>query len=193
MQTPSHAVVSLFLCRKSENWKQTLAVVFGAFVPDINMFLFYGYQKWIGTPEETIWSTTYFEEHWQLFFDWFNSIPIYVALAALAYWLDRRVLFLIASSALVHVLCDLPVHNDDAHRHFLPFSHWRFVSPVSYWDPQHYGIIAASVEYITAVSMCVFLSFGKFAKSVRVSAGTNLALYVVVGGFVLSLLMRRWL
>ena len=55
-------------------------------------------------------------------------------------WKTRRYLWLaLFSSMLLHVLGDLPVHHDDAHRHFFPFSDWRFASPVSYWDPAHYG------------------------------------------------------
>ena len=49
-------------------------------------------------------------------------------------------------SMVGHSLLDLPVHNDDAHRHFFPFSNYRFISPFSYWDPNHYGRIVAFVE-----------------------------------------------
>ncbi|MFT5443587.1 MAG: hypothetical protein ACI8W3_002637, partial [Myxococcota bacterium] len=33
----------------------------------------------------------------------------------------------------MHVALDLSLHNADAHRHFLPLSHWQFEGPVSYW------------------------------------------------------------
>jgi len=35
----------------------------------------------------------------------------------------------------LHALFDFPLHHDDGHRHFWPFSEFRFDSPVSYWDP----------------------------------------------------------
>ena len=52
---------------------------------------------------------------------------------------------------------DLPLHNDDAHRHFFPFSDWRFSSPVSYWDPQHYGYWASLVEFSCVLLASIFL------------------------------------
>ena len=177
MQTPSHIAVSLLLWSDSVNWKQTCAIVTGAFFPDVTMFVFYGYQKAIGSTESDIWNTLYFEESWQLFFDVFNSIPIFLLLAIVGYLTRQRILFLVSASALVHVLCDLPVHNDDAHRHFLPFSNWRFISPLSYWDPKHFGIYVMVTELLAAVSSCIYLTLGDFARSVRVSAAVNLALY----------------
>ena len=58
-------------------------------------------------------------------------------------WKSAAIIFL---SMIVHDFCDLPLHNDDAHRHFLPFSHYRFISPVSYWDPKYYGQFVAFGE-----------------------------------------------
>jgi hypothetical protein len=49
-------------------------------------------------------------------------------------------------SLVCHSLLDFPVHHDDAHRHFFPFSNYRFFSPFSYWDPNHYGRIVALIE-----------------------------------------------
>ena len=191
MQTPTHVAISLFLWRHSDNWKATLAVVSGAILPDLNMFIFYAYQKIIGSSESDIWTTFYFEEHWQLFFDWFNSIPIFLALAMIAYWRRWRIMYLIAASALVHVLCDLPVHNDDAHRHFLPISHWRFIGPVSYWDPKHFRLVAASIEFVMAVAMCGYTGFAKFTQSIRVAGKINLSLYVFAGVAITWFLLSR--
>ena len=191
MQTPAHVAISLFLWRSSENWKQTLAIVSGAILPDLNMFFFYGFQKLIGSSESDIWGKLYFQPEWQLFFDLFNSIPIYAVVAMIAYWIDRRLLFLLATSSLIHCLCDLPLHNDDAHRHFLPLSNWRFISPVSYWDPQHFGIVAAIVELVVAVAAAVYLSVGQFSHSIRWSSCIVLAVYVSVAILVLVWLINR--
>ena len=79
---------------------------------------------------------------------------------------------------MLHAFGDLPVHHDDGHCHFFPFSEWRFASPVSYWDPHHYGnwfglleigaVIAASWYMIrqsavlrpwVAVTLVVYLLF----------------------------------
>jgi len=51
------------------------------------------------------------------------------------------------------------VHNDDAHRHFFPFSNYRFISPFSYWDRNHYGSIVSFVEMLL-VLLSTFRLFG---------------------------------
>ena len=191
MHTPAHLAASLLVWRKAANWKETLAVVAGAIIPDASMFVFYGYQKLIGSAESDIWGSYYFLDHWQWFFDVFNSIPVFILLAATAFYSKQRILFLISASALVHVLCDFPLHNDDAHRHFLPLSNWRFKSPVSYWDPKHFGIYAASVEFIFAIASCIYLSIGKFKRSVRVTALINLSLYILAIVAVTAYLLLR--
>lgn len=178
MQTPSHVAFSLFFWRHVPNCKETLAVVFGAILPDLAMFVFYGYQKMVGSKEMDIWQTLYFQEGWQWFFDVFNSIPIFFVLAVVCYFNGWRIGFLISASALLHVLCDFPVHNDDAHRHFLPFSNWRFMSPLSYWDPKHYGVYAMIAEFILAVLACITISSQKNVKSIRIAGYVTLSLYI---------------
>jgi hypothetical protein len=57
----------------------------------------------------------------------------------------------------MHVALDLSLHNADAHRHFLPLSHWQFESPVSYWDPAHYGVFGAGLEVVCIRAASVVL------------------------------------
>ncbi|MEM9412074.1 MAG: hypothetical protein AAGA30_13235, partial [Planctomycetota bacterium] len=158
-----------------------------AILPDFTMFLFYGYQKVVGAEERDIWETLYFQEHWQIFFDVFNSIPVYGFLAIICYFCGWRISFLLCASALLHVVCDLPVHHDDAHRHFLPFTNWKLISPISYWDPEHYGLPFALAESLSAISVCIYLVRKSYARSIKVAAGINLLLYtlaIVLGLFV---------
>ena len=58
---------------------------------------------------------------------------------------------------LLHSLGDFPLHHDDAHRHFFPFSDWRFISPISYWDPAHYGNWASLLEIFAVLAISIFL------------------------------------
>ena len=55
-------------------------------------------------------------------------------------------------SMALHVGLDFLTHHDDAHRHLLPFSDWRFASPVSYWDPAFYGTWFAAAELLLVVA-----------------------------------------
>jgi len=146
MNTPAHAILNLAVLGRDER-RQAVPVLAGAVVPDLPIFGFYAWQKLVaGNPESAIWGTLYFRPEWQMFFDLFNSVPL-----ALVGWIVARVrglpaLGAFSLSVLLHAACDLPVHHDDGHRHFLPFSHWRFESPLSYWDPRHYGMLGAGLE-----------------------------------------------
>ena len=63
-----------------------MPIALGAILPDLPMLLFYAYQKvWLGTPERTIWSESYYLAGWQAFFDVFNSLPLMMLAALVAY------------------------------------------------------------------------------------------------------------
>lgn len=73
---------------------------------------------------------------------------------------------IVAASMLLHVAVDLPLHGEDAHRHFYPLSDWRFVSPVSYWDPARYGRIVAPFELLLVAILSALIY-----RRVRTPAG----------------------
>ena len=66
-------------------------------------------------------------------------------------------LLIFGAAALTHVLGDFPVHNDDAHVHFWPFTDWRFHSPVSYYQSAHYGGVFRPFEMILDVCLAAYL------------------------------------
>jgi len=70
-----------------------------------------------------------------------------IALAAFFAWRAgaTQALAFLASMAL-HCLVDLPLHREDAHAHFWPLTSWRFLSPISYWDPRHGGSFFLAFE-----------------------------------------------
>ena len=105
-------------------------------------FAFYAWQKIVVRASEAeIWSEIYFWPGWQLLFDVPNSIPVALLAALIAWRLELARTTAFFASVVVHCLGDLALHHDDAHRHFLPLSDWRFASPVSYWDPAHFGCV----------------------------------------------------
>ena len=189
MNTPAHIAASLLVWRKQPGWKSTAAIAFGAALPDLPMFGFYIYQKVVGSTEREIWSELYFTDDWQLLFDIFNSIPVAILAMAILVRLNRPILWLVAASALLHLLCDLPVHHDDAHRHFLPFTNWRFRSPISYWDPRFFGRQFAAIELLFAIGTSLYLLLRGEHVPMRIAGGVNLALYF----FGLMLLGILWL
>lgn len=178
MTTPAHAALSLIVLGRSE--RNALPVALGAVAPDVPMLVFYFWERLVrGVSEGRIWSERYFDPGWQVVFDIPSSIPLLgIALCILLVLIGRRSTVghipsagvaaaprpakltasaLFVASMIVHALGDLPLHREDAHRHFFPFSDWRFTSPVSYWEPDHYGGYVAVAEIVLVLAVSVFL------------------------------------
>ncbi|PZD74333.1 hypothetical protein C1752_01259 [Acaryochloris thomasi RCC1774] len=155
MNTPAHIVINLLcLGRSGQGLKP---IVTGALLPDAPMLVFYLVEKLRGTSEQDIWRHAYYQPHWQNFIDIFNSIPLVVLGMAIMVAAGSVTGLILGASMLLHLLEDLPVHHDDAHRHFFPLSNWRFESPISYWDSNHYGGIVSALEIVAVIVGCIFL------------------------------------
>jgi len=160
MNTPSHLILNLAVgTRVARSSAERWAVAVGALLPDAPMFVFYAWNRGVlGMPEAVIWEQLYFESAgWRALFDGFNSFPILAAVLALCWWREHRVGALVAGSAILHCLCDLPIHHDDGHRHFFPLSDWIYASPVSYWDPAHHGAWISAIELAVVAAAARFL------------------------------------
>ena len=140
----------------------------------------------MGQPEELVWREIYFTPFWQGIGMIVNSIPLYSLIALMGWWLRQPLILILALSALLHLSLDFPFHNDDAHAHFWPLTTWRFESPLSYWDPDHFGLWAAAAEFLLALVLIVMLwrRFpGPFPRAGLVVA---LAAYVAVPAYFIS-------
>ena len=104
----------------------------------------------------------------------------------MAFFAKARLWLLFFLSMGVHILADFPLHHDDAHRHFSPLSDWRFESPVSYWDPAHYGVLMSSLEAVAVAIGCVVLF-----KCVRTLATRTLV--TLVAGSYMAYFGFAWL
>lgn len=184
MNTPAHAILNLCLLGRKEKPSLATPILFGAFLPDMPMVFFYGYVKLIqNIPEQVIWSETYFKPFWQNIFDIFNSLPLILVAMAVALFQKSPWFFAFFSSMAFHVFGDFPFHHDDAHRHFLPFSHWRFASPVSYWDPQHYGQYVSLLEASLVLIGSFFLFRRYESKKVKVFVAAVGLIYLLYWGY----------
>ncbi len=155
-------------------------------LPDLPMMIFYFVEKVIrGTAEAAIWGQVYHRDSWQAFFDVFNSLPLIGIGWLVSLWARTRLGALVFASMALHVAFDFPVHREDAHRHFFPLSDWRFTSPVSYWDPNHYGDIFAPVEALAVVVGCVVLFRGYEARAGKAVVGLIGGSYLAYLGYVL--------
>lgn len=173
-----------------------LAVLIGALLPDISLFIMWGQAKARGIADAVIWQELYFSAFWQKIGAITNSIPLYVFIAVVAIMLGGRifrcqsgtintklfgqVFLFLSAAALIHCLTDLPLHVDDGHAHFWPFSNWIFASPVSYWDSNHYAHYWQPIEILIAL-VCVVSIYRRFSSVwVRVIAIASLLSYAVL-------------
>jgi len=164
MNTPSHAILNLFILRKLFKKKVdkvkhfNLIVVLGSILPDLPMFFFFLYYTFINkVPQMEIWHTLYFTESWQVVFNLFNSIPIFLVIALLAYKFSKTRLFVFCLANLLHFVGDFFVHQEDAHAHFFPLSNYKFMSPISYWDRSSGGTTFSIIEAMVILVISIYL------------------------------------
>jgi hypothetical protein len=133
-------------------------ILAGAVAPDVPIVVLYLRERFLrGLPDERIWSESYRRPFWLNLIHGAHSIPlaligIGVGLAAGAWGVAA-----FFGSMLLHALADLPLHVHDAHRHFLPFSQYRFISPISYWDERYHARKVALVEALLVCAATAFL------------------------------------
>lgn len=149
MNTPAHALMAAALLAKPGARGRNAAVIAGSLVPDLTILWMILWERFVrGTGMRTIFEERYFAPEWHLVFAVPNSIPLFALGAAAGYALGWPVLWAFCAAALAHAVLDLPLHHDDGHPHFWPFTDWIFASPVSYWDPAHHGFAAGMAEVV---------------------------------------------
>lgn len=183
MNTPSHLILNLAVLRRPVPPAMTWPILLGALLPDAAIFIFYGWARWQQMPAQTIWGDAYYSEPWQTIFAVGNSIPLALLGLALGYALKRPWLSLLSASMALHHLADLPLHHDDAHQHLWPFSSVRFISPVSYWDVQHFGRLGATLELVLVVAATAYLMPRLNTLFSKVLLAATVVL--LVGGYIL--------
>ncbi|MDA8870727.1 hypothetical protein N9H93_05040, partial [Rhizobiaceae bacterium] len=170
MMSQTHVLLAGALLARPGQPLRNTAVVLGAFVPDLAIYTLFAWSKAAGIPEKRVWDELYWQPPWSEWVAAGNSIPIYAALLLIGLVVLRAVpgafrigafATFFALAALVHIAGDLPVHVEDAHRHLWPLSDWRFVSPVSYWNPDHHGRAFAFFEAALGMTLC-FVLFRRF-------------------------------
>ena len=137
MNTPTHMLTAAaVLSRPGKPWSNS-TVLLGALLPDLSIFVLFGWARLQGIPQYEIWRKLYWQEPWQTLSAISNSFPIWAVILGIAMLVRSSILMVLAGAVLIHLALDFPVHADDAHKHFWPLSDWRFYSPMSYWDPAH--------------------------------------------------------
>ncbi len=156
MNTPTHLAVAVTILGRRSQPQNTKWIIWGALLPDIPMYLLLAFDLLRRVPIQEIFDSRYFQDYWQIPLNIFNSIPLYVALLALAYVYKWQGLKYLSLAALLHIALDFPVHREDAHAHFWPFTNWHFISPVSYWEHDHYGGVVSMIENVILLICAYF-------------------------------------
>ena len=190
--TQTHLLITASLLARPGHRRRNMAVIAGALIPDAAIYVLFVYAAIAGIPQSTLWNETYWSESWQIWVTIGNSAPLYLGLLATALLLarpnDGRPVWqslpaLFALAALTHLAGDFPVHNDDAHIHFWPFTEWRFHSPVSYWDRAHHAGLFAPLEMLLGLGLMIVL-FRRFTgKLTRIFLGLSIVLYIAVPAY----------
>jgi hypothetical protein len=185
MITPSHVVYSLAAAvgLKSNLSKkvQLLAVTLGAILPDTPAYIFFLVQGvLLQTPHTELWDILYFDSAWTPFITLSHSFILWPILAVLAFTFKKRFIAWLAASAVLHIIMDFFVHSSDAYAHFWPLSNWKFESPLSYWNPAHYGNIVGTLDTVIVLLLLVYLLKQATSKTAKYSIIFLCILYILM-------------
>lgn len=157
MMTQTHFLMTAAVRKGLPRWAMPAwAVLLGSVAPDIPLTVlslggfayFTGMLGWTGgEAARRMYGTLYFENPWWIGAHSLLHSPTSVLLLLVGVqwglgrwpaWQRFARWFLLA--CLFHSLVDVATHYDDGPVVFWPFEwSYRFASPVSYWDPAHYG------------------------------------------------------
>lgn len=167
MKTFSHAIITAALGQKAKANRSTLfAFVAGSVVPDLPLILLTAISM-LSTPTwaegmEKMHSTYETDALWIALHNLPHSLVALGLLAAFAGALSKRcrtlLLWFVVGAAL-HSVVDVLTHAGDGPMFLYPLSGFRFDSPVSYWDPAHFGRAFTRLEYFLDVILTLYLVF----------------------------------
>lgn len=158
MNTPAHLIFGLAAFGKADRPALTGAALAGAMIPDLSLYLLAGWHlQVLGTAPEVVFGELYFSDAWQSIFRIDNSMILWGIALVIGVMARSGVMIALCGAALLHLGLDFLLHNDDGRAHFWPVSNWIFQSPVSYWDPDHYGNIFGPLEVVASLIACAFL------------------------------------
>ena len=188
MQTYSHFIITVALNKqykdRANSEVNTKALLLGSFMPDIPLVLltliFFAQRFWFGdgVPVETVfgadYDNLYFNDPlWITGHALFHAPPLILFSLTIGYYWGIRqnkgwaiALFWFAIGCGLHSAIDIVTHHDDGPLLLFPFD-WktRFISPISYWDNNHYAAIVASLEHLLDLVLLIWIVLARRDKS----------------------------
>lgn len=175
MNTQTHGLMGLLVFggkSKPTAW----AGFIGGILPDIPMICACLTGLMQGQSARYIFGDLYFQPRMQYLNGMAHSFILWSLALAIGLLIQRRmaktgiddalqftsptwpgILIAFSGAGLLHCTVDFLCHREDAHMQFLPISDWRFMSPVSYYDPRHFGTIFGLFEAGLGVLMSALL------------------------------------
>ena len=122
-----------------------------------------------------LYATLFYEDPiWISLHNYLHSPTMLLLLLVVLYVTQSRESFVhswrswFLGSCLLHTLVDIPVHHDDGPLIFWPFNWtYRFASPISYWDPAHYGVPTMIFEGGLVVCLAAMLIWQRYRSRPR--------------------------
>ena len=173
MRTYSHALLTAALdvgCKAAGLQPNTRTFLIGAVLPDIPFgllslasWLYLGwFSPWFGPADRfamrgglfRLIDYLYFHDPFWLFaHNLFHAPLLLLVFWGIGRWAERRTLswgralVWLAYGCAFHSIVDILTHHTDGPLLFFPLNwSYRFASPISYWDPAHYGRIFTRFE-----------------------------------------------
>lgn len=175
MQTQSHLLLTGFLAATGKN-RSALPLVWwallvGSILPDVPFTIltvlgeayFYWFAPLPGVGDDATLMQIMVYLHFDRFFNdplwiishnFFHSMVMNVLLIGIGWWAYQRTLrwglalFWLAVSMQFHTVIDIFTHTSDGPLLFFPLNwHYRFPSPVSYWESSSFGTYFVIFEY----------------------------------------------
>lgn len=158
MNTPAHLILSAGIFARPDHHRLNAAAILGGLMPDLSLYLIGLWMLTLGGQSpETFFGVTYYTPWMQGVMAVDNSLPLWTLGLLIALALRNRIGAVFAACGIIHLVTDFLLHHEDARRQLWPISDWVFRSPVSYWDPNHYGSIASLVEVAGSAILLVVL------------------------------------
>lgn len=177
MNTPAHLIFGAALFGNRRRPVITAAALGGGFAPDLSLYVLGAVSLYVlQIPPSRVFGELYFSDAWQSVFAIDNSFFVWLLILFVAIRWRSAALRAFASAGLLHLSFDLLLHHDDGRPHFWPVTDWVFESPLSYWDPAHYGNIIGPIEGLTSAAMVIWMVWAFRGAGIRLTMILLLAL-----------------
>ncbi|MEL7644866.1 MAG: metal-dependent hydrolase [Anaerolineaceae bacterium] len=187
MRTLSHLLINSALAKNANsNGLPRSAFLFGAVIPDIPLGLLHiGYSLYsrfiLEIPSPGLmppgFDELYFTNPWWIASHNFLHSPSALLIYLVLLWRFRNKvntvgqwLFWMVVGSSIHTIFDIFTHVDDGPLLFWPFDlQTRFHSPVSYYDPEHFGLAFTIFEWSLNVALLIYILRPWILKKIRKS------------------------